>query len=942
MGGSLSSWYRTCVTYSDEYTHISMVDPRCRLLVSRDSIEDAWNDYCSSIIDNPNIVLGVGERPQQFSQVMFDFDLVKQGALLINLYTQNQIQDTVSIIQDILEDIIEKEDNDEDKFLCFVLEKKPYFEGNNIKNGFHLQFPNLFLSQKDIDVYIISKVQNVLAEREVFGPKKKKDDDGANDKRTDYKKVVDSIYKKTWLLYGSRKTDKKDTYKLTSVYKKNCIQISINEGIQLCSIYDAGEIEIKKDPQILEFYLPRILSIFPFGRRISNVKPNLDIRYALSRIPIYRDFSNIDVRKHETTQSYNEYMADIKTLVDLLSPNRSVKFNEWIEVGWIIYCVTNGSQDGLVFWIDFSKKCPEKFDESSCIFHWSKMEKRNFTIGTLKYYANKDNPEGYKKFKDRLSYERVTYCLNGTNFRIALLLHTEYANEFVCTNFKNNVWYRFQDHRWKKCEDGFKLRLEISRLPVTLFKNLKKTLEKKLKEAARDEDEDEDSSIDEDSIDYVQIQRNRISNIQQRRNQNSSAVDDPEKLKSDIKQVNKLISKLETTSFISGTMKICKDLFYDEDFTDKINKNRFIYGVKNGVLDLQECIFREGRPSDYITSNANFEYTEYSEEHPVYQDLMDFLGKVFPDPEIKEYFLFRKCLVMYGGNYQKVIEIWSGGRDNGKTTTITLFELMLGSLCIKLPTSFATGSRPSSSSATPELSRLSNGVRQIFLDEPDMKRSFNTAVLKQFSGNGSIFSRFLFDNGGDIQNFADISIECNDLPRLSYIDDAISRRLRVIPFESTFAEEAPSDVEEQRRKNIYPIDRNMENKINEMAPCLGWLLFQKWKYYKNKINDIKQPAKVMRATEYYLKQNDLYYQFIGDNMVEDEKSKVKVMEVYVIFKEWHRECNPNAVIPTKNEFIQYMARKIGPVGSDKLHWYGYKLLSESKGEDDESNPLTRG
>ena len=60
--------------------------------------------------------------------------------------------------------------------------------------------------------------------------------------------------------------------------------------------------------------------------------------------------------------------------------------------------MSDGSDDGLDLWKDFSERCPDKYNEDVCIYQWSKMTNKDIGLGSLKYYAKMDNPDLYNKY----------------------------------------------------------------------------------------------------------------------------------------------------------------------------------------------------------------------------------------------------------------------------------------------------------------------------------------------------------------------------------------------------------------------------------------------------------------------------------------------------------------------------------------------------------------
>lgn len=82
-----------------------------------------------------------------------------------------------------------------------------------------------------------------------------------------------------------------------------------------------------------------------------------------------------------------------------------------MAIGIILYNISNGHQDGLDLWREFSKRCrlngcyitpldEDKYDENALNYHWKNMPKKDIGICSLKYYAKTDNLEEYRKLNN--------------------------------------------------------------------------------------------------------------------------------------------------------------------------------------------------------------------------------------------------------------------------------------------------------------------------------------------------------------------------------------------------------------------------------------------------------------------------------------------------------------------------------------------------------------
>jgi len=102
-------------------------------------------------------------------------------------------------------------------------------------------------------------------------------------------------------------------------------------------------------------------------------------------------------------------------------------------------------------------------------------------------------------------------------------------------------------------------------------------------------------------------------------------------------------------------------------------------------------------------------------------------------------------------------------------------------------------------------------------------------------------------------NFITLLI-CNDIPDCDDIDNAFSKRLRCLNFPTEF-------VNEPNKGNQKKIDVNINKN------------FDYWKYYKKYIekNELKPTPEILKWTNQYQENTDLYLQFINENTEENKE-----------------------------------------------------------------------
>jgi P4 family phage/plasmid primase-like protien len=843
------------------------------------NMEDFWSLYCEQCHD---VRLCITEKPTSVIPVLCDVDIKIDVALLDDpsqpLYTEDMVIGLVQVYKDVLTSIVK--DLEASDFVCCVLEKEPYMLHKNQKtykkNGFHLHFPQLFLSRYAQETELLPRIIQEVKARNVCDPKS-----------------IDHSYCKgtPWLLYGSSKSSNPHDacffpYEMSYCFDWDMNKVHYRQALGEYHVYNTVSKErLVFTSDDVDFYLPRILSILPTHR----AEYEYELRTDIVSMTDMKKLKPKTIMPSFPTCSMEDYEL-VQKLVDIISPHRAEDRNEWIQVGWILYNIFDGDRRGYDMWTGFSKTCPAKFDEKQSLYEWNRMTKRRLTVASLKFLARQDNPDKYSEIMALCMepYIYKTIELNGSHNDLAKALFQKYEFEFVCSSIQFKTWYQFDDHIWKRLEEGITLRQKISEEIVQSYFRILDDLNANMKKFHADGDDRAE-----------------------------------ERVSRQVKVVMSLISKLKSAPYKNNIMREAQEVFFSDVFMKQLDSNPYLIAFQNGVYDLQAHTFRNGHPADYISLKMPIAYNyTYSITHPDVVNVQDFLTKIFPDRALREYFLNLSSEIFVGGNQSKVFQIWTGDGDNGKSVTQTLFEKMLGSYSIKLPTSLITGKRTQSSSACPELARAGNGVRLAMLQEPDQKDTINIGVLKELSGNDTFFARGLYKEGQEITPMFKLVLICNDPPKLPYNDRATWNRIRVIPFESTFTDDAPESPEEQLVQKKFPKDKHFAQKIPDMIEAFAWLLLH---YLKHRPACLNEPHKVLFATSQYKNKNDVYKQFIEDFIVPAPQGKVFLAELYSIFKDWYRDSFPHhGSMPNKIDIKDYFTRLWGDMEKNIL-WRGYEI-----------------
>ena len=501
-------------------------------------------------------------------------------------------------------------------------------------------------------------------------------------------------------------------------------------------------------------------------------------------------------------------------------------------------------------------------------------------------WAKEDNPEEYEK----LIRSNVNKLLEEVNpkadYDVAMIIKELYKFEYKCTGIKENIWWQFENHRWKKIDSGYTLGIKLSEDVAKEFALL--------------------------SASYM-----RESTV--------TANYRSDMLVSKASSINKLVLELKKTPYKNKIISECAPLFYDNKFEEKLDDNKYLIGFNNGVYDLRTNCFRNGCPDDYLSLTTGYDYNDkFTDESPEVIALNKFLLSVFPDEDLRKYVLCFIASILEGGNTDQKMFFWTGSGSNGKGTITELINITLGEYFSTLPVSLLTVKRKSSSNATPELADKV-GKRVLVMNEPEHDDEINAGLMKELTGQDRIMARPLYGKPFYyIPQFVPI-LPCNHIPKLSKSDGGTSRRIRVIEFSQKF-------VDEPVKPNEHPKDPELRNKLKTWHKPFIWLLLtQHYPIYKKYGIEKLEPDCVKLSTIKYEKDSNVYYEFEEEFITIDPNGRLNKDDIVRLFREWHTNNYNERKLPSSKELCRYLEEKGFELRNSRF--YGIVLKDRANQDD---------
>jgi P4 family phage/plasmid primase-like protien len=478
-----------------------------------------------------------------------------------------------------------------------------------------------------------------------------------------------------------------------------------------------------------------------------------------------------------------------------------------------------------------------------------------------------ENETEYKRLKNKTNAIYAICCYNETEYSVSRLFCEMFRLSFICSGYEKKIIRIFKNHRWCSSDAGVCMKIAmIKEFPKRLI--------------------------------HLESEFFGISEIIQR-----------------------ICLRVQDHTFRKKMYLDCCEILYDGNFSKKINSKKGLISFKNGVYDIENKKLRPGIPSDYIVLNTNIHYKIYDMNSPDMEELMNFLKKIFPIDNIMKYFIRFLSSCLERGNKDKIFSIWSGPGNNGKSVLVNLISLAFGEYSIKLPTSLISGKRSQSSSATPELTML-EGALISFLQEPDETERINPGIVKELTGNDTIYARQIYEKGKNIKVESKFVLIANRIPHLGITDDAVWNRIKVIPFLSTFVDNFKEIKEEKELiqfqngietekeiKYLFKKDIDFSQKLPYLAPTLMYLLTEEYKYYK--LHGLEEPEEIQKYTQELKTTNDPLGNFIkrGISNTENINHSERIQKIYEVYKIWFKKSFPNSKVMNISVFYRELKKR---------------------------------
>jgi putative DNA primase/helicase len=295
--------------------------------------------------------------------------------------------------------------------------------------------------------------------------------------------------------------------------------------------------------------------------------------------------------------------------------------------------------------------------------------------------------------------------------------------------------------------------------------------------------------------------------------------------------------------------------------SDQWDADPWILGVPGGVVDLKTGSLTAAERTQYVTKRAA---VLPQEGEP--RLWIKFLERITGgDESLSEYLQRFAGYALTGATSEHALAFLYGTGANGKTTFLHTLSGVLGDYAVSA--GFEVFAESKGERHPTEIARL-RGARLVVTEETDAGGRWNEGRVKRLTGGGKISAHFMRQDDFEFEPQFKLLIAGNHKPVIKAVDEAIKRRIHLIPFTVTIPPE-------ERDKELLDKLRAEWPQILSWAirGCLAW-----------QERSLSPPERIRDATEQYVESEDILGAWLEECCERDGEAEGR--NLYDSYRKW--------------------------------------------------------
>lgn len=331
-----------------------------------------------------------------------------------------------------------------------------------------------------------------------------------------------------------------------------------------------------------------------------------------------------------------------------------------------------------------------------------------------------------------------------------------------------------------------------------------------------------------------------------------------------------------------------------------------LLNLQNGTLNLLTYEKQLNRKEDKLTKMAGVEF-DPGAKCPRW---IAHINLIFDnDAEMVEAFQRVVGYSLLQENPEQVMFILHGKGKNGKSKTIGVLSKILGDYAVNLASESLMSRKIQQPGGAPrsDIARIFD-ARMVTSSEGESGARLSEGIVKALTGEDTVTVRRLYEQEFEFHPTAKIWFATNHRPIIVGTDDAIWRRIWLIPF--------TVQIPEEKR------DPDIAAKLLQEGPgILNWALDGLKRY--RKAGRLIQPEKVKVATQEYREESDPLLEFLDERC--EMQGEIKKSDLYRSYRAWCEEDRHDKPVSAKRFVMLLRERGLKEKMTNGVrHWVGIR------------------
>jgi putative DNA primase/helicase len=450
------------------------------------------------------------------------------------------------------------------------------------------------------------------------------------------------------------------------------------------------------------------------------------------------------------------------------------------------------------------------------------------------------------------------------------------------------------------------------------------------------------------ALEVAEIYHGEAIDIRQRAASPTLAANERQRLERAALSIERWAGQCRNKRTLDSMLNLAKA---DGRFTLPVNvldRDPWLFGVDNGVVDLRTGLLREVGRDDYVTRRSPVRFNP-SAKAPRWEQFITEItaaplpveyiagtsevtqasvGMYMPRQELASYMQRALGYMVTGSTAEQKMFIANGPGSNGKNILLDRIQEVGGDYCQTIPHEALMASRHDADAERPSPVAASlAGVRMAISSESRDGQRLDVALVKRHTGGGFMTARFMRENTFRFEITHKLSLMTNHLPTLDHLDDAMRGRLHIIPFDMRW--NRPGHPEHD--STLPDGDKDLAEKLKaEAEGILVWLVAGAVSYNKD---GLEPPAEVVRMTRIYFAGQDYLLQWLEEYEPCDPADGQSASDLFYSFKSWCQvEGHANPQPATQKAFSMKLVER-GTAKKETSAGVRYGIRSKHKDEE---------